>query len=115
MIKNCPVTVEHIGGAEDVFVPDVLHLKGKTTRSSPKPVKSDEIMMLIGLQEWTGCKPNWNQNQDNQNKDHEDFIGFPTVFAIFCFEGERLPRIWTKLGGNSSYKPPGASYIAQGP
>ena len=28
---------------------------------------------------------------------------------------ERLPRIWTKLGGNSSYKPPGASYIAQGP
>ena len=26
-----------------------------------------------------------------------------------------MPRIWTKLGGNSSYKPPGASCIAQGP
>ena len=24
-------------------------------------------------------------------------------------------RIWTKLGGKSSYKPPGASYTAQGP
>ena len=24
-------------------------------------------------------------------------------------------RIWTKLGGNSSYKPLGASYAAQGP
>ena len=23
--------------------------------------------------------------------------------------------IWTRLGGNSSYKPPGAYYIAQGP
>ena len=26
-----------------------------------------------------------------------------------------MPRIWTKLGGHSSYKPPGASYTAQGP
>ena len=29
--------------------------------------------------------------------------------------GERLARIWTKLEGNSSCKPPGDSYIAQGP
>ena len=26
-----------------------------------------------------------------------------------------LRRIWTKIGGNSSDKPPGASYTAQGP
>ena len=26
-----------------------------------------------------------------------------------------LRRIWTKLGGKSSYNPPGASYTAQGP
>ena len=29
--------------------------------------------------------------------------------------GERFPRIWMKLGGNSSYKPPGAYHTAQGP
>ena len=29
--------------------------------------------------------------------------------------GERSPRILTKLVENSSYKPPGASCIAQGP
>lgn len=28
---------------------------------------------------------------------------------------ERLPRIWTSFGGNSSYKPPGASDTAPGP
>ena len=28
---------------------------------------------------------------------------------------ERFPRIWMKLRGNSSYKPPGASYTALGP
>ena len=26
-----------------------------------------------------------------------------------------FPQIWTNLGGNSSYKPPGASYAAPGP
>ena len=31
------------------------------------------------------------------------------------FEGKRFPTMWTKLGGNSSYKPLGASNIAQGP
>ena len=29
--------------------------------------------------------------------------------------GERFPRIWTTLGGNYSYKSPGASYTAPGP
>ena len=28
---------------------------------------------------------------------------------------QSLRRIWTKHGGKSSYKPPGAFYIAQGP
>ena len=43
MIKNCPATVEQIDRAEDVSGPGTSHLKGKTTRSSPKPAKSDEI------------------------------------------------------------------------
>ena len=29
--------------------------------------------------------------------------------------GERFPWIWMKLGEKISYKPPGASYTAQGP
>ena len=36
------------------------------------------------------------------------------LYTIFLY-GETFPRIWTKLGGNSSYKPPGASYTAHGP
>ena len=38
------------------------------------------------------------------------------VTTINCgLYGERFPRIWTELRGNSSYKPPGVSYAAQGP
>ena len=41
---------------------------------------------------------------------------FKTFTTInFCAYRERLPRIWTKFGGNSSYKPPGASCTAPGP
>ena len=46
------------------------------------------------------------------------FVYFFVYFFIFSYiwaYGERLPRIWTKLGGNFSYKLPGASYTAQGP
>ena len=39
------VTAEHVKWAEDTCGKDVSCLKGKTTRSSPKPIKSDEIVM----------------------------------------------------------------------
>ena len=43
MIRNCPVTIEDIDLAEKIFGPDVAYIKGKTTRSKPKIVKSDQI------------------------------------------------------------------------
>ena len=44
-IKNCPVTIEHIKRAEDIYGPDISYLKGKTTRSTPRPVSNDEIII----------------------------------------------------------------------
>ena len=40
-------------------------------------------------------------------------FGFPPT--VFGDNSVSLRRIWTKLGGKSSYKPPGASYTAPGP
>ena len=40
-IKNCPVTLEHISTAEQIFGPDIGALKGKTTRRNPQPVVKD--------------------------------------------------------------------------
>ena len=39
----------------------------------------------------------------------------PILCVFFVDISVSLRRIWTKLVGNSSYEPPGASYIAQGP
>ena len=37
------------------------------------------------------------------------------IFIVQPDQGVIFPWIWTKLEGNSSYKPPGAYHIAQGP
>ena len=48
-------------------------------------------------------------------KHTRNFILILSLSLSLCLSGERLPRIWTKLRGNYSYKPPGVSYTAQGP
>ena len=40
-IRGCPVTLEHIDTAEQIFGPDIGTLKGKTTRRRPQPVVKD--------------------------------------------------------------------------
>ena len=42
-IKNCPVTIEDVKIAEDIWGKDISYLKGKTTRNRPPVVKSDLI------------------------------------------------------------------------
>ena len=40
---------------------------------------------------------------------------FKSVHRVWGDNSVSLRRIWMKLGGNSSYRPPGASYTSQGP
>jgi hypothetical protein len=43
LINNCPVTIEDIKIAEDIFGPSVYALKGKTTRTAPTRVETDYV------------------------------------------------------------------------
>mmetsp|Transcript_3573 Transcript_3573/g.6937 ORF Transcript_3573/g.6937 Transcript_3573/m.6937 type:complete len:275 (+) Transcript_3573:1941-2765(+) len=43
IIKNCPITVEDISIATDIFGPDVHAIKGKTTRRQPPRVRVDRL------------------------------------------------------------------------
>ena len=43
VIKNCPVTSDHVGIAEKIFGTDVATLKGKTTRRQSSKVLEDTV------------------------------------------------------------------------
>ena len=43
MIKHFPVIIEDINISEDLFGKDVSYIKGKMTRTAPKPVVNDNI------------------------------------------------------------------------
>ena len=43
LIKNCPVTVEHINIAEKIFGPDIATQKGKSTRPKSPRIVDDQI------------------------------------------------------------------------
>jgi hypothetical protein len=42
-IANCPITLDDVDIAEEIYGPDVASLKGKTTRQKPAPVVSDQV------------------------------------------------------------------------
>ena len=43
IIKNCPVTVEDVNIADQIFGPNMSSLKGKSTRCKPRPVRKKLI------------------------------------------------------------------------
>ncbi len=48
-IKNCPVTVDNVEVASQIWGEDIAALKGKTTRSKPAPVARDYIKVPLEL------------------------------------------------------------------
>jgi len=50
-ISNCPVTTEDVTIAEKIYGPSMSSLKGKSTRSRPKPVVDDVIEIPPKLKE----------------------------------------------------------------
>ena len=42
-VKNCPITINDINIAENVYGPDIATLKGKSTRHRPPVVQQDNI------------------------------------------------------------------------
>ena len=49
IIQNYPVTGDDVDETEDILVPDISVLKGKSTRSRPEPVKAENIEVLQEL------------------------------------------------------------------
>jgi hypothetical protein len=43
LITNCPVTVQDVHNANQVFGPDLANLRGKTTRTKPEQVRVDFV------------------------------------------------------------------------
>ena len=50
-IQECPVSYEDAGVAENIWGPNIAVLKGKTTRSTPEPVKSDIVTIPTMIRE----------------------------------------------------------------
>jgi hypothetical protein len=42
-IQNCPVTIEHINIAEQIYDKDIASIKGKTVRKKPPPAIQDIV------------------------------------------------------------------------
>ena len=42
-VQNCPIRIEDINIAQNIFGPDMATLKGKSTQRKPKPVLEDWI------------------------------------------------------------------------
>ena len=43
MISNCPISVVDISNAESMYGPSIANIKGKPTRSKPRPLIKDDI------------------------------------------------------------------------
>jgi hypothetical protein len=43
LITNCPVTVQDVHNANQIFGPDLANLRGKTTRTKPEHVRVDYV------------------------------------------------------------------------
>ena len=43
LIKNCPITIEHVNNAIDIFGPSISRMKGNSMRKQPKRVIEDII------------------------------------------------------------------------
>jgi hypothetical protein len=49
LLPNCPVTRDNILAAEDIFGPNLGFLKGKTTRTTPKHVQTQQVNIPINI------------------------------------------------------------------
>ena len=49
MINNCPITLEDVKIAEEVFGPDIHGLKGKTVPKNPSRVETNYIALPKGI------------------------------------------------------------------